>query len=178
MSRIGKVPIPLEKGVQVSVSGNKVVVKGPNGSLDLELLECLEVSVEEANVCVSLVEGSEEKKNFHGLFRSLINNMVIGVSKGFEKILEMHGVGFRASVQGNFLDLQVGFSHPTKLEIPQGLSVKVDKNTEITVSGADKQRVGQFAAEIREMRPPEPYKGKGIRYRNEYVRRKAGKSAK
>jgi len=126
---------------------------------------------------ISLVRENAEWSKFHGLYRSLINNMVEGVTKGFEKSLEMIGVGYRAAVQGRLLDLQIGLSHPTKLDIPQGIEVKVDKNTLITVSGADKQMVGQFAANIRSKKPPEPYQGKGIRYVGEYVRKKAGKAA-
>ena len=177
MSRIGKAPISIPKGVEVKVQGSKVSVKGTKGTLDLDLLEGIEIKVDGDQVSVLLGEKLKEQNNFHGLFRSLINNMVIGVSQGFEKILDMKGVGYRAAVQGNMLDLQVGFSHPTKLSIPEGLQVKVEKNTVIFISGADKQLVGQFAATVRAKRPPEPYKGKGIWYRGEYVRRKAGKTA-
>lgn len=178
MSRIGKMPVPLPKGVEAKVEQNKIFVKGPKGSLEQEFLPCVEVSVKDGEVIVSLAKGHEEEGKFHGLYRSLISNMVVGVSTGFEKVLEMQGVGYRASVKGQSVDLQVGFSHPTLLTIPEGISVKVEKNTVIHVSGVDKQKVGQFAAEIRAKRPPEPYKGKGVRYQGEYVRRKAGKAAK
>lgn len=178
MSRIGKVPIPLPKGVEVKILGKQVQVKGPKGSLELEVLHGVEVELKDNSVFLTLPEGNEKNGKFQGLYRSLINNMVLGVTEGYEKALEMQGVGFRAAVQGNLLDLQVGFSHPTKVEIPQDLTVKVEKNTTIFISGIDKRKVGQFAAEVRAKRPPEPYKGKGIRYRGEYVRRKAGKTAK
>jgi large subunit ribosomal protein L6 len=178
MSRIGKAPISLPKGVELKVNGRKVEVKGPKGSLELDLLESIDVNVAENEVVVSLTSGNEEKGNFHGLFRSLINNMVVGVTQGFEKKLEMQGVGYRAAVKGSALDLQLGFSHPTIIPIPTDIKVAVDKNTKILISGSDKQKIGQFAAQIRALRPPEPYKGKGIRYEGEYVRRKAGKTAK
>ncbi len=178
MSRIGNTPISIPKGVEVKVQGATVIVKGPKGSLSLDVLDGVEVKVEGDQVVISLAEAFKEQKNFHGLFRALINNMVVGTTQGFEKILEMKGVGYRATVQGNLLDLQVGFSHPTKMQIPEELQVKVEKNTVIFISGIDKQLVGQFSATVRGIRPPEPYKGKGIRYRDEHVRRKAGKAAK
>ncbi|KAF3361548.1 50S ribosomal protein L6 [Chlamydiales bacterium STE3] len=177
MSRIGKQPIPVPKNVEVKVSGTNVSVSGPKGSLNHEIISGVEVKVHDGAVDVMLPEGKEDMGNFHGLYRAIINNMVVGVVQGFERKLEMIGVGYRASVQGPLLDLQVGFSHPTKLPIPEGLQVKVDKNTVITISGIDKQKVGQFAATIRAIRPPEPYQGKGIRYSGEYVRKKAGKAA-
>jgi large subunit ribosomal protein L6 len=176
MSRKGKIPITVPKGVEASVVGNIITVKGPKGSLSQEYLDCVTVTCGDDEIVVSLKDA--DKKNFHGLYRTLIDNMVIGVTKGYEKILEMQGVGFRAAVKGNAIDLQVGFSHPTIVDIPEGLTAKVDKNTLITITGIDKQLVGQFAAYVRAKRPPEPYKGKGIRYRDEHVRRKAGKSAK
>jgi large subunit ribosomal protein L6 len=138
----------------------------------------IEVAREETNLLISTNEHTSEMRRLHGLYHSLIQNMVKGTSAGFERRLEMVGVGYRAAVAGTAIDVQVGYSHPTKLDIPQGLSVKIDKGTVISVSGMDKQAVGQFAAEIRALRPPEPYQGKGIRYEGEYVRRKAGKAAK
>ena len=177
MSRKGKLPIPLPKGVEVKVHDNEITVKGPKGMLRHELIEGIEVKVEEGHILVDLQQGHTDKAHFHGLTRSLIDNMVIGITKGFEKELEMIGVGYRASVQGHLLDLQIGFSHPTKVNIPEGVHVKVEKNTAITISGIDKQQVGQLAASIRAVRPPEPYQGKGIRYKGEYVRKKAGKAA-
>lgn len=177
MSRKGKAPIPLTKGVEVKFNGSTLTVKGPKGSLTREILPGIEVLVENEQVLVNLATGHEDKSNYHGLFRSLINNMVIGTSTGFVKKLEMIGVGYRAAVQGQLLDLQVGFSHPTKVTIPQGVQVTVEKNTTIIVTGTDLQQIGQFAAQVRSVRPPEPYQGKGIRYQGEYVRKKAGKSA-
>lgn len=178
MSRIGKEPITLPTGSEIKKVGQLVTVKGPKGSLELELMDCIDVAVEGNVVTVSLKGEESENSKFHGLHRALIQNMVIGTTKGFEKVLEMQGVGYRAAVKGQQLDVQAGFSHPTLLDIPEGIEIKVEKNTTITLTGIDKQKVGQFAAEIRAKRPPEPYKGKGIRYRGEYVRRKAGKTAK
>lgn len=177
MSRKGKLPIPLPKGVEVKASETDVSVKGPKGSLTLKLVPGIRVTVEGSQVLVSLADEAADINHFYGLYRSLINNMVVGTTEGFEKRLEMIGVGYRAAVQGDLLDLQLGFSHPTKLPIPKGLTVKVDKNTLIIISGFDKHLVGQFAANVRSKRPPEPYQGKGIRYQGEYVRKKAGKSA-
>ena len=178
MSRIGKIPVSIPKGVEIKISQRTLSVKGPKGTLSMEIMLGLEVAIQNDEVLISLAEGSEHLGNFHGLYRALIGNMVKGATQGFEKKLQMVGVGFRAAVQGDLLDLQLGYSHPTKLHIPKGVTVAVEKNTLITVTGIDKQVVGQFAAEIREMRPPEPYQGKGIRYENEYVRRKAGKAGK
>jgi large subunit ribosomal protein L6 len=175
MSRKGKLPIPLPSGIEVKVSKNEISVKGPKGTLHAPLKAGIAVQVEKGHLNVKLEEQGDDQ--FHGLYRSLIHNMVIGTSKGFERKLEMIGVGYRASVQGHHLDLQIGYSHPTHLPIPQGLHVKVDKNTLISITGADKQLVGQFAATVRAVRPPEPYQGKGIRYEGEHVRRKAGKAA-
>ena len=177
MSRIGKLPIPLPKGVEVKVSGTEVSVKGPKGALTQKLVPGIRVQVEGSHVLVSLEDENADLNHYYGLYRSLINNMVVGTTEGFEKRLEMIGVGYRAAVQGELLDLQLGFSHPTQLPIPKGLTVKVEKNTLIIISGFDKHLVGQFAATIRSKRPPEPYQGKGIRYQGEYVRKKAGKSA-
>lgn len=177
MSRKGKLPIPLPKGVEVKVSNNEVSVKGPKGLLTQKLVPGIKVTVEGSQVLVSLDDENADLGHFYGLYRSLINNMVVGTTEGFEKRLEMIGVGYRAAVQGDLLDLLLGFSHPTKLPIPKGLTVKVDKNTLIIISGFDKHLVGQFAANVRSKRPPEPYQGKGIRYQGEYVRKKAGKAA-
>lgn len=178
MSRLGKQPVILPKGVQVTHSGKTITVKGTKGSLTLDISDAIHLDIKEGEVSLSLKEGHETFGNLHGLYRQLVRNMVVGVTTGFQKNLEMIGVGYRAAVQGKVLDLQIGFSHPTKLDIPQGIDVKVEKNTLITISGMDKQMVGQFAANVRSLRPPEPYKGKGIRYTNEYVRRKAGKAGK
>lgn len=177
MSRKGKLPIQLPKGVEVKVTPTEVTVKGPKGTLHHELVEGIALKVENDQVHVLLADGHEEEGHFHGLYRTLISNMVEGTSHGFQRELEMIGVGYRAAVQGHHLDLQVGFSHPTKVSIPDGVQVKVEKNTAILVTGIDKQKVGQFAATVRSVRPPEPYQGKGIRYKGEYVRKKAGKAA-
>lgn len=177
MSRIGKQPIPLPKGVEIKVANGEVTVKGPKGTLKQKLVTGVTVQVEGSNIVVTVDEKVAEASALHGLYRALINNMVQGVVQGFEKKLEMIGVGYRAAVQGKFLDVQVGFSHPTKVPIPEGVAVKVDKNTAITITGPSRQMVGQFAATVRATRPPEPYQGKGIRYEGEYVRKKAGKAA-
>lgn len=177
MSRIGKQIIELPKGVEVKFSNGAVNVKGPKGSLNLALLHKIDLKIENNEVTVLVDETIPNANAFHGLYRSLINNMVIGCSKGFEKKLEMIGVGYRAAVKGSALDLQLGFSHPTLLPIPEGITVTVEKHTQLTITGIDKQKVGQFAADVRSFRPPEPYQGKGVRYVGEYVRKKAGKSA-
>lgn len=177
MSRIGKQPIPVPKGVEVKVTAAEVSVKGPKGTLKQHVIDGVKIAVENGHVNVSVDENQSDMGQHHGLYRALINNMIVGVTQGFDKKLEMIGVGYRAAVQGKELDVQVGFSHPTKLPIPDGIVVKVDKNSFITVSGANKQAVGQFAATLRAIRPPEPYQGKGIRYEGEYVRKKAGKAA-
>ena len=163
MSRKGKLPIPLPKGVEVKVSDAEVSVKGPKGSLHQKLVPGIQVKVEDGQVLVSLEEDKCRSRPFSWSYTALsFNNMVIGTTEGFEKKLEMIGVGYRAAVQGDLLDLQLGFSHPTKLPIPKGLTVKVDKNTLIIITGFDKQLVGQFAATVRSKRPPEPYQGKGF----------------
>lgn len=177
MARKGKLPISLPKGSEIKVTETEVCVKGPKGALQQKLLPGIQVKVEENQVFVSLLDEHSGLDRFHGLFRTLILNMVVGTTDGFEKRLEMIGVGYRAAVQGNLLDLQIGCSHPTKLTIPNGLSIKIEKSTLIIISGSDKHLVGQFAATIRSHRPPEPYKGKGIRYEGEFVRKKAGKTA-
>jgi large subunit ribosomal protein L6 len=177
MSRKGKLPIALPKGVEVKVSPDEISVKGPKGTLHQKLLPAIQVRIESDVLHVELAEGCEKDGNYHGLYRSLIYNMVEGTTQGFQRELEMVGVGYRAAVQGHLLDLQIGFSHPTKISIPDGVQVKVEKNTAIVITGIDKHKVGHFAAIVRSMRPPEPYQGKGIRYKGEYVRKKAGKSA-
>lgn len=177
MSRKGKLPIPLPSGVEVKVSDTEVSVKGPKGILKQKLVPGVNVKVQGNEVLVSLADEEADLAHYHGLYRTLIHNMVVGTTEGFEKKLEMIGVGYRAAIQGDLLDLQLGFSHPTKLPIPKGITVKVDKNTQITLTGFDKHLIGQFAATIRSQRPPEPYQGKGIRYVGEYVRKKAGKAA-
>jgi large subunit ribosomal protein L6 len=178
MSRLGKTPIPLPKNVELKISDQTISVKGPKGTLSHPLVDGISVKVEEGKVIVEKDENVEMPKTTHGLYRALINNMIIGVSQGFEKKLSLVGVGYRAAVQGHHLDLQLGYSHPMKLQIPKSVQVSVDKSVAILITGIDKQAVGQFASEVRAMRPPEPYKGKGVRYENEFVRKKAGKAAK
>lgn len=178
MSRLGKTPIPLPKGVEITVSKGEVQVKGPKGMQTVQIPHGIDVKVEEGNATVLYDEKSKLPKPRHGLFRSLINNAVIGVSNGFEKQLSLIGVGYRAAVKGDVLDLSLGYSHPYQLKIPSDVTVAIEKSVLITISGMDKQSVGQFAANVRAVRPPEPYKGKGVRYVGEYVRKKAGKTAK
>ena len=178
MSRLGKTPVPLPDKVEVKITDGKVHVTGPKGNLSIPVSKGISVKVENKLLLIEKDERIEMPKPTHGLFRALINNMIIGVTQGFEKKLDLIGVGYRAAVQGHKLDLQLGFSHPTHLMIPQGLNVTVEKSVAITIQGIDKHLVGQFAASVRAMKPPEPYKGKGIRYKDEFVRKKAGKAAK
>lgn len=177
MSRKGKQPITIPKGVEFKIANNELTVKGPKGTLKHALVPQIQVNIDGDVLVVSMAPEFESDDNFHGLYRTIIHNMVVGVTQGFERKLEMIGVGYRASVQGHHLDLLIGLSHPTKLSIPEGVQVKVEKNTQITITGADKQVIGQFAATVRSKKPPEPYQGKGIRYVGEYVRKKAGKAA-
>lgn len=174
MSRIGKSVIQIPEGVKIEISNNKVNVTGPKGSLSDTFKDMVGFEIKENEMVVK--PGEECDNAYWGLTRSLVNNMVTGVSKGFEKKLEIVGVGYRAKVGGNTLTLSVGYSHPVDMQIPEGLSVEVKDNTNIFIRGIDKQKLGQFTANVREVRPPEPYKGKGIRYDNEYVRRKVGKT--
>ncbi len=178
MARYGKTAIPLPKGVELKTQDGKLTVKGPKGSLDIELPKGISTKVEDGNVFVEMAEAAHLSKPTHGLYRSTVSNMVTGVSTGYEKRLSLVGVGYRATLSGNNIDFQLGFSHPLKVAIPNGVKVAIDKNVLIVISGMDKQVVGQFAAQVRGLRPPEPYKGKGIRYEDEYVRKKAGKAAK
>lgn len=177
MTRKGRLPIELPKGVEVKVDANQISVKGPKGTLQQPLMKGIIVTQDAHTLHIATDETLSDQSNMHGLYRSLINNMVLGTSQGFEVRLEMVGVGYRAAVQGHQLNVQVGLSHPTLIAIPEGITVKVDKSTTIIINGIDKQKIGQFAAHIRSIRPPEPYQGKGIRYQDEYVRRKAGKAA-
>lgn len=175
MSRIGKLPVTIPDGVTITVDDNAIVVKGPKGELSTPILSHVSVKVEDGNVVVARANDEKISKSQHGLVRSLINNMVVGVSKGFEKKLEVNGVGFRINGGGQSLEMQLGFSHPVKYQAPEGVNLTVDK-MKITVSGIDKQQVGQIAAEIRALKKPEPYKGKGIKYADEVILRKAGKA--
>jgi large subunit ribosomal protein L6 len=175
MSRIGKKPVPLPKGVSAAVEGQAVRVKGPKGELSVMLANEVEASVGDDGVTVAPREGAERGRQMWGLSRTLVNNLVTGVTQGFSQKLEISGVGYRAAVQGKSLSLQLGFSHDVNYPIPNGIGIVCEKPTMITVSGIDKQLVGQVAAEIRAWRPPEPYKGKGIKYAGERILRKEGK---
>ena len=175
MSRIGKKPVPLPKGVTASVEGQTVKVKGPKGELSVKLVPEVSAKVDEHGITVTPDKAQERADQMWGLSRSLVNNLVTGVTNGFTQKLEIQGVGYRAAVQGKVLNLQLGFSHDVPYAIPPGITIVTEKPTSIAISGIDKQLVGQVAAEIRGWRPPEPYKGKGVRYEGEYVRRKEGK---
>ena len=177
MSRVGKNPIILEKGVEVSLSPSHVVtVKGNDKTLQIPMSSLIELKQEEGKVLLSRKNESAQAKSLHGLFRSLIYNATVGVSKGWNKDLEMNGVGYRASLSGKTLELNLGYSHPVKYELPDGIEVKILKQNRISVNGADKELVGRVANKIRNFRPPEPYLGKGVKYVDEVIRRKTGKS--
>jgi large subunit ribosomal protein L6 len=178
MSRIGKQPIRVPDGVQVELQGTRVSVTGPRGSLHQDVHPRMKVTVDDGIVTVERRSEERLDKSLHGLTRTLIANMVAGVTEGFEKRLEIQGVGYRAALQGKDLELQVGYSHPVRFPAPEGIEFEVPAANRIVVRGNDKQQVGEVAANIRKVRKPEPYKGKGIRYEGEYVRKKAGKAAK
>jgi large subunit ribosomal protein L6 len=178
MSRVGNKPVDVPKGVDVKVEGSQVTVKGAMGELNRTFSDRIGFDVSESVITVSRPDDSRESRALHGLSRALLSNMVVGVSDGFRKELEIQGVGYRASLKGNDIELLVGFSHPVLVKAPNGITFEVPEPTRIVVSGIDKEQVGQVAADIRKVRPPEPYKGKGIRYAGEYVRRKAGKAGK
>jgi large subunit ribosomal protein L6 len=177
MSRIGKLPVPVPDGVDVKVDDLHVTVKGPKGELSQTMPEGVSIAVEDGEVVVTRDSDARSHRARHGLVRSLIANMVTGVSDGYTRALELVGIGYRAVPKGSDLELQVGYSHPVLIEAPDGISFEVPQPTRVVVSGIDKVLVGQIAANIRKVRPPEPYKGKGIRYEDERVRRKAGKAA-
>lgn len=177
MSRVGKNPIHIPDGVEVSVNKGVVAVKGPKGELLREVNRQVGVKVKDNQVLVTRPNDSKFHRSLHGLYRSLLSNMVQGVTEGFERKLEIVGVGYRAELRNGRLTLQVGYSHPIVMVPPEGIEIVVENQTQITVRGIDKELVGQVAAKIRSFRPPEPYKGKGIKYADEYVRRKAGKTA-
>jgi len=176
MSRIGKQPVPVPSGVDAKIDGRTLTVKGPKGLLTRDLPLGVDIEIDSGEIRVLPPARPKEKTAFQGLTRSLINNMVVGVSEGYKKELDMVGVGYRAMAKGKSLEIHVGFSHPVDFKLPDGISADVDKNNRITVEGIDKEKVGQTAADIRALRPPEPYKGKGIQYVGEKIRRKAGKT--
>ena len=179
MSRIGKAPIEIPAGVEIKISeSNLVAVKGPLGQLEEQISKDMKVVIEGNVLTVERPTNNKLHRSLHGLSRTLINNMIIGVTKGYEKKLEIQGVGYRATKKGKVLDLQLGHSHPIEMEDPEGITVEVPSNTQIIVKGINKALVGNYAAKIRNWRKPEPYKGKGVRYVDEYVRRKEGKSGK
>lgn len=176
MSRIGKLPITVPAGVTVKIDNNLVTVKGPNGELSRQVDKRMKVTLDNGVVTVERPDDEKESRSMHGLYRTLINNMVVGVTEGFKKSLEIQGVGYRAAKQGKNINFTLGFSHPVVKEPPAGITFDVPAPNKIVVSGADKELVGAVAADIRTLRPPEPYKGKGVRYEGEYVRRKVGKA--
>ncbi len=179
MSRIGKLPVEIPAGVEVTVGeGNLVTVKGPKGTLTRKMADDMNIAVEAGQIVVTRPSDLKRHKSLHGLTRTLLNNMVIGVTKGYEKVLEVNGVGYRAAKSGKKLTLTLGYSHPVEMMDPEGIETVLEGQNKITVKGIDKEKVGQFAAEIRTKRPPEPYKGKGIKYADETIRRKVGKTGK
>ena len=179
MSRIGRMPIAIPAGVTVDIAeNNKVTVKGPKGTLERVLVPEMEITREGDEIIVKRPNDLKRMKSLHGLTRTLINNMVVGVTNGYEKVLEINGVGYRAQKQGKKLTLSLGYSHPVEMEDPEGIETVLEGQNKITVKGIDKEKVGQYAAEIRDKRRPEPYKGKGIKYADETIRRKVGKTGK
>jgi large subunit ribosomal protein L6 len=179
VSRIGKLPVEVPQGIDVKIKGSNVRIKGPKGELEHTFPAEMKISLKDGEISVERPSDERTHRAYHGMTRSIINNMVTGVSSGFEKILEINGVGYRAELEGKDLILHVGFSHLVKIEPPEGIEFEVDSKTrQIKVKGYDKQVVGHIAANIRKVRPPEPYKGKGIKYLDEYIRRKAGKAGR
>lgn len=178
MSRIGKLPVAIPAGVKVSLDGSQMTVQGPKGTLSQELHERMIIAIETDQIVVSRPTEAKQDTALHGLTRALINNMVVGVTDGFKRDLEINGVGYRAEISGKVLTLSLGYSHPVVYELPEGISVEVEKQTKLSVRGIDKQLVGSAAAKIRSFRQPEPYKGKGIKYADERILRKAGKAGK
>lgn len=176
MSRIGRLPVPLASGVKVEMAGRKITVKGPKGSLAQELPGGIDAEVADGKILVKRRDDSKPQRALHGLTRALLNNAVVGVTKGFSKELEIQGVGYRAQVSGTSVNLTLGYTHAIDFPIPSGIQVAVEKQTKLTVTGIDRQQVGQVAAKLRALRPPDVYKGKGVRYANEVVRKKAGKT--
>lgn len=178
MSRIGKLPIEIPKGVKIGFTDSLLSVQGPNGSLSRQIMTNILLDINDASIVVSRVDDSNQSKAAHGLTRTLISNMVVGVTKGFQTDLEINGVGYRAEVKGKELVLSLGYSHPVNFAIPDGITIDIEKMTKLSVKGFDKELVGQTAAKIRSFRSPEPYKGKGIKYADETILRKAGKTGK
>ena len=175
MSRVGKKPIGLPEGIEANIISNEITIKGKKGVLNASFPESIKLTKESDSIIITPLNETKDAKSVWGMTRTIINNMVLGVSEGYNKNLEINGVGYRAAIDGNILTLQLGYSHDIKLAIPDDLDVKCVKPTEITINGISKQKVGQFASEIRRLRKPEPYKGKGIKYKDEIIRRKEGK---
>jgi large subunit ribosomal protein L6 len=179
VSRVGRLPVDIPSGVDVNISGSHVRIKGPKGELEYTFSPVISIEVKDNQILVTRPSDAREMRSLHGTTRALLQNMVTGVTDGFQKELQLVGVGYRANMSGSNLELNVGYSHTVLVEPPQGISFEVgERNQQIFISGVDKQVVGQVAADIRKIRPPEPYKGKGIRYKDEYIRRKAGKAGK
>lgn len=179
MSRVGRLPVEVPSGVDVIINGSHVKIKGPKGEMEFSFSPDISIELHEGEISVTRPTDEREIRSLHGTTRALIQNMVTGVTDGFKKELQLVGVGYRANMQGNNLVLNVGYSHPVEIEPPPGITFEVgERSQQIFISGIDKQQVGQIAADIRKVRPPEPYKGKGIRYKDEYIRRKAGKAGK
>lgn len=176
MSRVGKLPVVLPQGVKVSVSSNTFTVEGPKGKLTQDYIPEVDIKIEGQQALVTRKNDSKQARSFHGLYRNLLNNMVVGVSQGYNKALQINGVGYRAELKGKSLLLNLGYSTQMEYMVPQGITIQVENQTRIVVSGIDKAQVGQVSSEIRSIRPPEPYKGKGIKYETETIRRKVGKS--
>ena len=177
MSRIGKMPISIPAGVEVTMGeGNLITVKGPKGTLTQKLSEKMTLTREDGVIVVTRPNDEKENRSLHGLTRTLLSNMVVGVTEGFKKELDVNGVGYRVAKEGNKLNMNIGYSHPVVMEEPEGITIEVPSPNKIIINGTDKQKVGQFAAEVRGKRPPEPYKGKGIKYTDEVIRRKEGKT--
>ncbi|MCJ8159269.1 50S ribosomal protein L6 [Sphingomonas sp. LaA6.9] len=175
MSRIGKVPVAIPAGVTATIEGAILSVKGPKGTLTMPMLDDISYGIEDGRIVVKPANESKRARSFWGMHRTLVQNLVTGVTDGFSKVLEITGVGYRANAQGKKLKLQLGYSHDVDIDVPEGIEIKTPDNTTVEISGIDKQKVGQVAAEIRRWRKPEPYKGKGIKYRGEYIFRKEGK---
>ena len=175
MSRIGKKPVAIPNGVTANIEGKTLSVKGPKGTLSMGMSDLIEYKIEDGEISVNPANDTQKARSYWGMQRTLVSNLVEGVTEGFTKVLEITGVGYRAQAQGKKLKLQLGYSHDVDLDVPEGLEVKTPDQTTIEISGSDKQAVGQFAAEVRRWRKPEPYKGKGIKYRGEYIFRKEGK---
>ncbi|MFZ7124691.1 MAG: 50S ribosomal protein L6 [Desulfobacterales bacterium] len=176
MSRVGKKPIPIPEKVDITYKDRSLTVKGAKGTLSREIHDAVNLEIDNTQICVTIADQEKQTRAYQGLMRSLVNNMIVGVSQGFERVLEINGIGYRAEAKGNSLTLNLGYSNPINFDLPAGISAAVEKNTVIKLSGIDKEQLGQTAAAIRRLRPPEPYKGKGIKYAEERIMRKAGKT--